>query len=165
MTRDFSSILSCLPILGVALLTGCAAAPPAGLTPAQVAVLQSQGFKPGENDWEFGFDDKILFAPNSSQLTPQTSMKIQQMAHALLAVEIDDLRIEGHTDEYGTDAYNDSLSLDRAQVVAADFEQAGFSRANIQALGLGKQNPIVPEGISAGQAENRRVAIIVPDMQ
>jgi outer membrane protein OmpA-like peptidoglycan-associated protein len=50
-------------------------------------------------------------------------------------------------------------------VVAADFEKAGFLSTNIQVRGLGKQDPIVPEGTSAGQSENRRVVIIVPDTQ
>jgi outer membrane protein OmpA-like peptidoglycan-associated protein len=164
MQLRFLSIWFGFRILGLTLLTGCAAAV-TGLTPAQTAVLQQQGFQQGNDDWEFGFADKILFDSNSYRINPQTDFTIQHMAQALLSVEIDELRIEGHTDEYGTDAYNEMLSLHRAQVVAADFEKAGFLSTNIQVRGLGKQDPIVPEGTSAGQSENRRVVIIVPDTQ
>lgn len=141
-------------------LVGCAS--PSGLTPAQISVLQQQGFSPYQNSsWQLGLDDKILFASNSDRINPDTAIRIEGIGRALAAVEITKLRVEGHTDDYGTDAYNDQLSLHRAQVVADKFDEAGFLPSNIIVRGLGKQNPVTVENTAEAQAQNRRVSIIV----
>ncbi len=148
-------------LLLAAALAGCAT--PTGLNPAQIAVLQQQGFSPGTgSSWQFGVADKILFASNSDRLDPDTATRIADMGRILASVDITKLRIEGHTDEYGTDAYNEQLSLRRAQAVADEFEQVGFLPANLILRGLGKTDPVTTENTPEGQAENRRVSIIVP---
>jgi outer membrane protein OmpA-like peptidoglycan-associated protein len=148
-------------LLLAAALAGCAT--PSGLNPAQIAVLQQQGFSPGAgSSWQFGVADKILFASNSDRLDPDTATRIEDMGRILASVDITKLRIEGHTDEYGTDAYNAQLSLRRAEAVADEFEHVGFVAANLIIRGLGKTDPVGEETTPEGQAENRRVSIIVP---
>jgi outer membrane protein OmpA-like peptidoglycan-associated protein len=132
-----------------------------GLTAAQVAVLQQQGFDLVGGEWELGLSDKVLFATNSDVINPATDLKIGQLGRALISVDIEHLRVEGHTDNYGTDAYNDGLSFRRAGVVAAALERAGLLSSNIQVLGLGKQDPVADNNTPGGRAENRRVSIIV----
>jgi outer membrane protein OmpA-like peptidoglycan-associated protein len=132
-----------------------------GLTPAQIAVLQQQGFHLTGDEWELGLSDKVLFATNSDTINPDTNARIDQLGKALLSVDIEHLRVEGHTDNYGTDAYNNDLSLRRASAVAARLEQAGLLSSNIQVLGLGKQGPVADNNTPDGRAENRRVSIIV----
>jgi len=150
-------------VLAVAL---AACATPPGLTPAQIAVLQQQGFSPGpDSSWQLGVADKILFDSNSDRLKPDTASRIAGIGRTLTSVEITRLRVEGHTDEYGTDAYNNQLSQRRAQTVANEFVRAGFLASNIIVRGLGKQDPVSDETTPEGQWENRRVSIIVPANQ
>jgi outer membrane protein OmpA-like peptidoglycan-associated protein len=153
------------PILMLGLLLGLAgcAAQRSGLTDAQIGVLQAQGFKPVNGEWQLGINDRILFGLNEAVLTPETTITVQHIGQALTSVAIDHLRVDGYTDDYGTDSYNDDLSLRRAQAVAAVLRQTGIPR--IEASGFGKQAPIGDNGTAAGRSENRRVAIIVPPDQ
>jgi outer membrane protein OmpA-like peptidoglycan-associated protein len=142
-------------------LAGCAA--PSGLTPMQITVLQQQGFSPSpDSSWELGLSDKILFASNSDRIKPETATRIAGIGRVLVSVQITKLHVEGHTDNYGTDAYNDALSLRRAQVVADELEGAGFLPPNVIVRGLGKLDPVADENTMADQMQNRRVSIIVP---
>ena len=74
--------------------------------------------------------------------------------------------ITGHTDSKGSDAYNQRLSLARAQAVKNWFEAKGLQQ-NYQLEGLGATRPIAPnthpDGSDnpEGRAQNRRVEIIV----
>jgi outer membrane protein OmpA-like peptidoglycan-associated protein len=164
MDKRFSTALAGLSFLILLEFTGCASRV-TGLTPAQIAILQQQGFHPISGGWELGLSDKVLFATNSDTLNPTTHTAIEQLGRSLLSVQIAYLRIEGHTDNYGTDAYNDDLSLRRANAVAGVLEEAGMIPANLQVRGLGKLDPIADNNTPTGQSENRRVAIIVSSDQ
>lgn len=163
MFRRFSEMLVGVSFLTVLGLAACASH--TGLTAAQIAVLRQNGFHPVDDGWELGLSDKVLFASNSDKLNPVTETSIGKLGHDLLSVQIGHLRVEGHTDSYGTDAYNNDLSLRRAQAVATVLESAGMQAGNVQVRGLGKQDPVADNNTPAGQSENRRVAIIVPPDQ
>ncbi len=76
------------------------------------------------------------------------------------------IRVEGHTDAKGSDAYNQDLSVRRADSVKAWFEANGFS-VPIQTTGFGESQPVeanqLPDGSDnpAGRQQNRRVEIVV----
>ncbi|EIW8711953.1 TPA: OmpA family protein, partial [Klebsiella pneumoniae] len=71
-------------------------------------------------------------------------------------------RLEGHTDNYGEDSYNEALSLKRANSVAdAWAEGAHVPRSNLVTRGLGKKYPIASNDTAAGRAENRRVTVVI----
>lgn len=163
MFRRYSEMLVGVSFLTVLGLAACASH--TGLTAAQIAVLRQNGFHPVDDGWELGLSDKVLFASNSDKLNPATETSIGKLGHDLLSVQIGHLRVEGHTDSYGTDAYNNDLSLRRAQAVATVLESAGMQAGNVQVRGLGKQDPVADNNTPAGQSENRRVAIIVPPDQ
>lgn len=141
-------------------LAGCQTKLP-GLTPGQVSLLQSQGFKLTDNGWEFGLSDTVLFGNNISKLSPESTKTVERMGRALLSVGITQFRLDGHTDNYGEDGYNDQLSLRRADAVAAVLATVGIPRANIETRGMGKRAPVADNRTSSGRAENRRVAIVV----
>jgi outer membrane protein OmpA-like peptidoglycan-associated protein len=161
--RRFSGVLAAAGLLAVLGLNGCASK--TGLTAAQIAVLRQNGFHAIDGAWELGLSDKVLFASNSDKLNPVTQTSIDKLGHDLLSVDLGHLRVEGHTDSYGTDAYNNDLSLRRAQAVAVVLEGAGMLAGNVQVRGLGKQDPVADNSTPAGQSENRRVSIIVPSDQ
>ena len=72
-------------------LAGCQSKPQ-GLTPEQIALLQSQGFKLTDNGWEFGLSDKVLFGNNIGKLNPESTETVQKMGRALLSVGITKFR-------------------------------------------------------------------------
>ncbi len=84
------------------------------------------------------------------------------MASKLAATGLNHARLDGHTDNYGEDSYNEALSLKRANVVADAWAQgANIPRANLTTQGLGKKYPIASNQTSKGRAENRRVAVVI----
>jgi outer membrane protein OmpA-like peptidoglycan-associated protein len=161
MNRVYLSLLGLL--LLVLQLTGCQTPPVAksGLSEKQVAVLQQQGFVLSDDGWSLSFADKLLFDLNSSDLTAKSAAAVERIGKALLSVGLEHLKVDGHTDGVGSDAYNDKLSLARANAVAAMLNQTGITRAYITVRAMGKANPVADNATAAGRAENRRVVIIV----
>ncbi|WP_447888109.1 OmpA family protein [Serratia fonticola] len=162
LQQNFKRPFSLLALVFITLLTlaGCQSKPQ-GLTAEQIALLQAQGFKLTDNGWEFGFSDKVLFGNNVGKLSPQSTEIVEKMGKALKSVDIVQFRLDGHTDNYGEDSYNDQLSLRRANAVADVLAGIGIPRANIETRGMGKRQPVASNATSSGRAENRRVAIVV----
>ena len=127
----------------------------------QVATLTEQGFKQTDEGWELSFTDKLLFDFGASNLTAPSRAAIQKISAALLKVGITHMRVEGHTDNEGTEAYNNRLSLARANVVADAMSASGIPRDNITVKGLGMSKPVASNASKTGKAENRRVTVIV----
>lgn len=142
-------------------LAGCASPPPPGLSPAQVAVLKSQGFELTGNGWELGLPDKVLFGFDEDVITADRQTALIRIGTTLHDAGIASLRIDGHTDDAGTVEYNQQLSVRRAEAVARVLATCGFTRDHLEVRGLGKTRPIADNRTAAGRAENRRVAIIV----
>lgn len=134
------------------------------LSAAQIAVLRQDGFVDEGETWQLGLSNKMLFDTDSAQIKPETETAVERTGASLNAADIRNIRVEGHTDNTGTDAHNLELSQRRAQVVADALDNAGHT-GKIKAQGLGKEFPVGDNGTEAGRAENRRVAVIVPDDQ
>ena len=94
------------------ILTGCQS-PQGKFTPEQVAAMQSYGFTESAGDWSLGLSDAILFAKNDYKLLPESQQQIQTMAAKLASTGLTHARMDGHTDNYGEDSYNEGLSLKR----------------------------------------------------
>lgn len=92
------------------ILTGCQS-PQGKFTPEQVAAMQSYGFTESAGDWSLGLSDAILFAKNDYKLLPESQQQIQTMAAKLASTGLTHARMDGHTDNYGEDSYNEGLSL------------------------------------------------------
>jgi diguanylate cyclase (GGDEF)-like protein len=99
---------------------------------------------------------------DSDALQGQRRASVLKMGRALVEVGVQTLRVEGHTDDQGSDAYNERLSLRRAQAVAQALAEAGMERGHISVRGYGRSRPLVTSGPEGARKENRRVAIIVP---
>lgn len=148
-------------LLASVVLTGCQA-PQGKFTPEQVAVMKSYGFSEANGDWSLGLSAKILFGKNEYQLRPESEQQIKSMASRLAATGLTHARMDGHTDNYGEDSYNEGLSLKRADVVADAWAQgANAPRSNFTTQGLGKKYPVADNKTAQGRAENRRVAVVI----
>jgi outer membrane protein OmpA-like peptidoglycan-associated protein len=142
----------------ILMLTACQSTP----NPAQVTTLKNLGFAPGDDGWSMTLTTKpILFETGTVDLDESDKSALAKMARGLLAVGIDQVRVEGHTDNVGSAEYNRSLSSGRAEVVAAELAKYGMPIANIARKGYGFDKPIADNGTAQGRAQNRRVTIIV----
>jgi outer membrane protein OmpA-like peptidoglycan-associated protein len=159
LNRVYFGMLSLLFVLQ---LTGCQTPPVAsGLSENQITVLRQQGFTLTEEGWGLSFADKLLFELNSSNLTEKSEVAVEKIGKALLSVGLERLKVDGHTDGVGSAAYNDKLSLARANAVASLLNRIGIARPNITVRAMGKANPVADNTTVVGRAENRRVVIIV----
>ncbi|WP_448722921.1 OmpA family protein [Pseudomonas farris] len=147
--------------LALLALTGCQTAPQKGLTPAQIAVLKQQGFEMTDDGWAYGLSGKVLFGSDVESLNPASTEIVERIGKALLSVEIERVRIDGHTDASGQESYNQQLSLRRAKSVGKVLAAVGIKEENIQLRGLGSSKPVASNDTAVGRTENRRVSIVV----
>jgi outer membrane protein OmpA-like peptidoglycan-associated protein len=73
------------------------------------------------------------------------------------------VRVEGHTDSQGQDAYNLRLSRDRARAVREYLEGRGVDGSRMTSDGYGETRPISDNRTAAGRAQNRRVEFLITD--
>ncbi|SPL72337.1 OmpA family protein [Acinetobacter stercoris] len=110
----------------------------------------------------------VTFATNSAVIQPIFQKALTDVAKVLredgtagrLA-----LVIHGHTDNTGTDAINNPLSLNRANAVSNFLATQGISRTRMTTRGYGSSSPIADNSTVAGRERNRRVEITVYETQ
>ena len=73
------------------------------------------------------------------------------------------VRVEGHTDSRGSDAYNQRLSERRAQAVVSYLVANGIDASRLAAVGYGESAPIAPNDTAENMYRNRRVDLVVTD--
>jgi outer membrane protein OmpA-like peptidoglycan-associated protein len=124
--------------------------------------LRELGFEKSDDGWVINLGGPLLFAEGSDNLSSESRASIGMLAEELKKLEVDRLRIFGHTDNVGSRADNLVLSSKRANVVANAFITLGFADSKIERKGLGFDAPIATNDTPEGRQQNRRVAVIVP---
>lgn len=148
--------------LGLLVLAGCATVPnPAQFSRPQVAAMTGIGFKPVGNTYELGLEDRVLFAVDKSELSPDAAQVLGRIAGALVVVDIRGATVVGHSDSSGSGEYNLALSQRRAASVKAGLAASGMDAARLRDRGVGETQPVVSNDSEEGRAQNRRVVIIV----
>lgn len=71
------------------------------------------------------------------------------------------VRVEGHTDWKGTDAYNDKLSMRRSHSVRTYLIQKGIDPSRLEAAGYGESKPVADNNTDIGRAKNRRTEFTI----
>jgi len=168
-TNDRSEPVSRLRALCCAgllvLLTGCQSVPPQPSPPAdsakRVETLRALGFVESSEGWMLSLSVPILFEVNRDELKPTTRKAVGDLADSLLRAGIRRVRIEGHTDSYGSRDYNIELSRRRAEAVARELAAHGFAEGAIVRQAWGFEYPAAPNETPDGRALNRRVTIVV----
>jgi outer membrane protein OmpA-like peptidoglycan-associated protein len=107
--------------------------------------------------------DGVTFDVNSTAVKPQFRTTLDQIAQSLQQYPNSLVDVYGHTDSTGSEAYNQTLSENRARAVGNYLSMRGVSAARLRTLGLGETQPVDTNDTEAGRARNRRVEIkIVP---
>jgi outer membrane protein OmpA-like peptidoglycan-associated protein len=109
----------------------------------------------------------ITFAHDRYDIQPQFRSTLDQIAQTLTAYPQTLIDIYGHTDSTGSDAYNQTLSQNRAQSVAGYLSGHGVQSVRMATRGFGETQLLAnPERTEADRQANRRVEIrIVPATQ
>lgn len=107
-------------------------------------------------------DSKVLFDSGKSELKPSGIEAIKALANSIAVLKSGSVIVEGHTDDMGSDATNQVLSLARAKSVSAELKKLiPSSSFKWQEKGLGESKPLVENDSDANRAKNRRVEILV----
>jgi outer membrane protein OmpA-like peptidoglycan-associated protein len=104
----------------------------------------------------------VLFAFDSAKLTPEASKRISEVAAKITEDASGKVSVTGHTDSVGTDAYNQTLSEQRAASVAAALK--AIAPGEYAVVGKGESEPVAENQVNgkdnpAGRKLNRRVTI------
>ena len=101
----------------------------------------------------------VLFAFDSSELTPAAQQQLQALVPKLSDPSVTRVRVVGHTDSKGTDAYNQALSERRASSAAEYLINQGVTPQKVTSQGRGESEPVADNETDAGRAQNRRVEL------
>ncbi|HXK20400.1 MAG TPA: OmpA family protein, partial [Polyangiaceae bacterium] len=102
--------------------------------------------------------EQVQFAYNSAQILKASDFILAAVAKILSEnPQIKGVRVEGHTDNKGGDAFNKRLSQKRAESVSAWLAKHGIDKSRLSASGFGKERPIDSNDTDEGRANNRRV--------
>jgi outer membrane protein OmpA-like peptidoglycan-associated protein len=106
------------------------------------------------------FASGLLFDFDSDAVRGEASHNLTTLAESLEKYDNSDLLIVGHTDDVGTEGYNQDLSERRA-ASAADYLRAQGVRRSIRTVGRGENEPIVSNASDEGRSKNRRVEVAI----
>jgi outer membrane protein OmpA-like peptidoglycan-associated protein len=103
----------------------------------------------------------IYFDFNKATIKPISFPLLNEVGQAMKDHGTIRVRIEGHTDSRGNDAYNLNLSQRRAESVRSFLISAGVDGTRMEPRGYGETVPIADNRTDAGRAQNRRVEFII----
>ncbi|MEW5977377.1 MAG: OmpA family protein [Acidobacteriota bacterium] len=105
----------------------------------------------------------VQFEFDKADLLPQNRELLSRIAGILLTSKGYRLTVYGHTDDIGSEAYNEELSARRAQAVRNYLVEAGIDSEIIDTKAYGKKSPLVEAKTAEARARNRRVEISIVD--
>jgi outer membrane protein OmpA-like peptidoglycan-associated protein len=103
--------------------------------------------------------DYLKFEFDKADLRPEDRELLSRVAGILLTSPDYSVSVNGHTDDIGTEEYNQKLSERRAQAVRDYLVKAGLPPAILSVTGHGKARPLVPGTSEKARAKNRRVEL------
>ena len=135
-----------------------AAAPAPAPAPAPVA-------PPAPVASKVTFAADAFFDFDKAVLKPEGRAKLDDLVNKIRGVNLEVIIAVGHTDSIGTDAYNQKLSVRRAEAVKSYLVSKGTERNRVYTEGKGEKQPVADNRTKEGRAKNRRVEIEVVGTQ
>jgi outer membrane protein OmpA-like peptidoglycan-associated protein len=114
-----------------------------------------------DNQLKLNIPNDISFDTGSAAIKPQLRAVLDPFAGSLRDDANARLMIVGHTDNTGSDAVNNPLSVERANSVRDYLSSRGVGAGRIETAGRGEREPIAENTTDAGRAKNRRVEIFL----
>ena len=142
----------------------CVAPPPPPPPPAPVeapVVKAAPIVAPVPTSEKVSFSADAFFDFDKAVLKPEGKAKLDDLSSKLGSINLEVIIAVGHTDSVGTDAYNQKLSVRRAEAVKAYLQGKGIEANRIYTEGKGEKQPVADNKTAAGRAQNRRVEIEV----
>jgi OOP family OmpA-OmpF porin len=102
-----------------------------------------------------------FFDFDKSVLKPEGKAKLDDLVDKIKGINLEVIIAVGHTDSVGTVAYNQKLSVRRAEAVKAYLVSKGIEKNRVYTEGKGKSQPVASNKTAEGRAKNRRVEIEV----
>lgn len=107
------------------------------------------------------FNSKVLFGFDRSDLTDASRKTLNDLVTILKKYPDTNIEVQGHTDDKGTDEYNQGLSEKRASSVSAYLTANGVSSSRVTTKGFGETAPKYSNATEEGQSQNRRVEFLI----
>jgi OmpA-OmpF porin, OOP family len=111
--------------------------------------------------------EKVTFAADAffdfgkSTLKPEAKAKLDDLVAKTAGVNLEVIIAVGHTDSVGSEAFNQKLSVSRAEAVKAYMVSKGIEKNRVYTEGKGEKQPVADNKTAEGRAKNRRVEIEV----
>ena len=165
-------------LAGLAIAAGCAteppapepkpAPPPAPVPPPPPAPVprapekpKPEPEKPKPVAEKVTFAADVLFDFDKSVIKPDGKSKLDDLANKMKGINLEVVIAIGHADSIGSDAYNQALSVRRAEAVKAYFVSKGVEGNRVYTEGKGEKQPVADNKTAEGRAKNRRSEIEV----
>jgi OmpA-OmpF porin, OOP family len=167
-----------LLLVGLAIAAGCAteppapepkpAPPPAPVPPpppkpraAEPEKPKPAPEKPKPVAEKVTFAADVLFDFDKAVIKPEGKSKLDDISNKTKGVNLEVVIAIGHADSVGSDAYNQRLSVRRAESVKAYLVSKGLEANRVYTEGKGEKQPVADNKTADGRAKNRRVEIEV----
>jgi OOP family OmpA-OmpF porin len=135
--------------------------PPPPPKPAPAPEPKKEAPKPKPVAEKVTFAADVTFDFDKATLKPEGRAKLDDLANKVKSINLEVVIAIGHADEIGSHAYNDKLSVRRAEAVKAYLVSKGVEPNRVYTEGKGKRQPIASNKTKEGRAKNRRVEIEV----
>ncbi len=140
----------------------CVAPPPPPVAaPAPEVPAPAPAPAPVPTSEKVSYSADAFFDFDKAVLKPAGKASLDDLVSKLKDINLEVIIAVGHTDSIGTDAYNQKLSVRRAEAVKAYLQSKGVESNRIYTEGKGEKQPVADNKTAAGRAKNRRVEIEV----
>lgn len=144
----------------------CVAPPPPPPPPAEApapapAPTPAPAPAPVPTSEKVSYSADAFFDFDKAVLKPEGKKSLDELTAKLSDMNLEVIIAVGHTDSIGTDAYNQKLSIRRAESVKAYLQSKGIDANRVYTEGKGEKQPVADNKTAAGRAKNRRVEIEV----
>jgi len=140
---------------------GKCVAPPPPAAPAPTPAATPAAPAPVPTSEKVSYSADAFFDFDKAVLKPAGQASLDDMVSKLKDINLEVIIAVGHTDSVGTDAYNQKLSVRRAEAVKSYLQGKGIESSRIYTEGKGEKQPVADNETAAGRAKNRRVEIEV----
>ena len=135
------------------------APPPAPPAPAVAPRAAPAPQAPAASKVTYAAD--AFFDFDKATLKPAGKAKLDDLVGKVKGINLEVIIAVGHTDNVGSDVYNQKLSVKRAESVKAYLVSKGIEKNRIYTEGKGEKQPVADNKTNEGRGKNRRVEIEV----